>query len=263
MPILIGFGLFLSLIFIKDKKWFKLALGVTLLLIVHWFYSYYGFGNKPISSENQHILFWNIDDRQFLPREAIREKITTYDPEIITFSEIKKLGMTEIKYLKEQFPQYEFRILRGYMLVAVKGKIDTVKYTKLKTVSKFNLVKATIAGKKRTLLIADIGVVRRYYNRWQDLEIILQEGLEHKADMIYGDFNTPYESYHFNAFKENYRSFHGVSEGFAATWPIGLPLFELDQIWATPSITPVSLKKFFYKEFSNHDMLIGSFKFTE
>jgi len=263
MPILIGFGLFISLILLKDKKWFKLALGVTLLLIAHWLYSYYGFKTKPVSSENQHILFWNIDNRKFLPREAIREKITTYDPEIMTFSEIKKLGMTEIKYLKEQFPQYQFRMLQGYMMLAVKGEIISIEYTKLKTISKFNLAKVIIDGNHRTLLIADIGVVRRYYNRWQDLEIILQHGLENNADMIYGDFNTPYESYHFNAYRESYKSFHDVNEGFAASWPKGLPLFELDQIWATPSITPISLKKFYFKDFSNHDMLIGSFRFSD
>lgn len=261
VPILIGCGLLISLILMHHKKWFRGTFFVTILLICHWFYSYYGFKNTSISQAHQHVLLWNIDDSKFLPRDVIRDKINRYNPEVITLMETRKLAMTDVIYLKEQFPQYNFQTMQGYFLVGIKGDILSHEYTKFDSITKHHLIKAKIKGDIRTLLMVDVGVIR-WKNRWQDLKPILDYSLKNKVDMMIGDFNTPYESMHFDNFREAYQSFHNVSEGFAATWPKGLPLLELDQIWVKSEITPISLKKFFYKDYSNHDMLIGSFEFT-
>ncbi len=260
IPILIGIGLIISLLLITEKKWLKVSVLTTLFLAIHWIFSYYGFANVPVSSDNNHILFWNIDNRKFIPRDVIKEKISTYNPEIIAFLETKNLSLNETEYLSEEFPQYSFKSLEGYFVIGIKGDIEFIEYTKLKTITRYNLLKVKINNQIKTILIVDIGVIR-HYNRWQDLENILDYGLRNKVDLIVGDFNTPYESMHFKGFKNHYKSFHDVSEGFTATWPKGIPLLELDQIWVDQNIEAISLKKFFYKEFSNHDMLIGSFKF--
>lgn len=262
IPFLIGISLVLSVILYTYKKVFKLVFTVTILLIAHWFYNYYGFKKIPVNKQNNHILLWNIDNSQFLITDIISNKTKVYDPEIMVFLEASKLSMEELKHLKEQFPDYHFRVLQGYMLLASKGDIKHLEYTKLETISKYHLLDININDKVKRILLTDIAVFKSR-NRWQDLKVVLNYAMKHKVDMIVGDFNTPYESLHFDDFKDYYQSFHDVSEGFAATWPKGLPLLELDQIWTTPEIDPVSLKKFYYKEFSNHDMLIGSFKFND
>lgn len=262
VPVLIGIGLILSLILIHHKKWFWSTLTLTLLLIIHWFIGYYGFKEVPVSASNNHILFWNIDDSKFLPREVLHDKISTYDPDIIAFLETRKLSLTDIKFLKEQFPQYSFNLLQGYALFASKDQIEMVEYQKIDNITRYNLVKVKIDDELRTILLVDIGVTPKF-DRWQDLDGILDYSLGNKVDLVVGDFNTPLESVHFDGFKDHYTSFHHVSEGFAATWPKGLPLLELDQIWVTPVIKPISLKKFYLKGYSNHDMLIGSFKLQD
>lgn len=260
VPILISIGLVLSIILYRDKKVYKLVLTITILLICHWIYSYYGFKEVTINKGDTSIVLWNIDNSESLPLDNIDQKIKTYSPEIMAFLEAKNIGTNKLKYLKKKYPDYTFTVLQGYMLLATKGNAKHIEYTKLKTISKYHLLETSIKGKIKRILLTDIAVFKSR-NRWQDLKTVLNYALEHKADIILGDFNTPYESMHFNGFKDNYQSFHDVSEGFAATWPKGLPLLELDQIWVTPEIEPISLKKFYLKEYSNHDMLIGSFKF--
>ncbi|NND11110.1 MAG: endonuclease/exonuclease/phosphatase family protein [Flavobacteriaceae bacterium] len=262
MPVLIGLGLFISMLLIPERTWFRSTLIVTLLLAAHWLFSYYGFHRVEIDKDNNHILLWNIDNRKFLPREELKEQIDLFEPDIMAFLETRKLSMTELKYLKEQFPQYQFNIVQGYFLIATKDNIELIDYQKFE-ITKFHTFKASIVGKNKTLMIADVGVKGGYFNQWQDIEKIHAEALKNKVDMVFGDFNTPYESYHFNDFKKDYQSFHDVSEGFTATWPKGLPLLELDQIWVDEDIEPITLKKFYFKDYSNHDMLIGSFNFND
>lgn len=263
IPFLIGIGLVISILVHKHRKVFRFMFITTLLLIAHWFHAYYGFNNVPVSQENNHILLWNIDKSKFLPREELKRKIALFDPDFLVFLETRKLALTEVKYLKEQFPQYNFRTLQGYMMVASKGSIESTIFKRLESKTKCNILKTRIEGKSITLLVPDIIVTEGYRNGREDLKGILELALENDADIVSGDFNTPYESIHFEGFKKTYQSFHDVSEGFTATWPKGLPLLELDQIWVSRQLRPISLKKFYFKDYSNHDMLIGSFEFTD
>ncbi|MEO7318247.1 MAG: endonuclease/exonuclease/phosphatase family protein [Chthoniobacteraceae bacterium] len=53
--------------------------------------------------------------------------------------------------------------------------------------------------------------------------------------VIAGDFNTPYESTHFDAWRTEFReAFDSAGHGFAETWPTFLPLLRIDQCWLGP-----------------------------
>ncbi|MGB6269558.1 MAG: endonuclease/exonuclease/phosphatase family protein, partial [Olleya sp.] len=77
-------------------------------------------------------------------------------------------------------------------------------------------------------------------------------------DVVVGDFNTPYNSVHFDSYKNNLKSFHQFSRGTTATWAYGFPLLELDHIWLNQKLTPIQLKKFQYK-ISDHQLLIAKY----
>ena len=53
--------------------------------------------------------------------------------------------------------------------------------------------------------------------------------------VIAGDFNTPYESTHFDPWRPNFReAFASAGHGFAETWPSPCPVLRLDQCWLGP-----------------------------
>ena len=53
--------------------------------------------------------------------------------------------------------------------------------------------------------------------------------------VIAGDFNTPHESVHFDAWRGNFReAFDSAGHGFAETWPTFLPQLRIDQCWLGP-----------------------------
>lgn len=53
--------------------------------------------------------------------------------------------------------------------------------------------------------------------------------------VIAGDFNTPRESIHFDAWRTNFReAFDSAGHGFAETWPTFLPLLRIDHCWLGP-----------------------------
>jgi hypothetical protein len=79
--------------------------------------------------------------------------------------------------------------------------------------------------------------------------------------MVVGDFNIPFESIHFKDFKNNFISFHSFNNGFTATWPLGIPLLELDHFWVSKKHQPVRLYKKYYKA-SDHALLISEFTFN-
>ena len=53
--------------------------------------------------------------------------------------------------------------------------------------------------------------------------------------VIAGDFNTPFESTHFDAWRGDFReAFTSAGRGLADTWPTFFPLLRLDQCWLGP-----------------------------
>jgi endonuclease/exonuclease/phosphatase (EEP) superfamily protein YafD len=50
--------------------------------------------------------------------------------------------------------------------------------------------------------------------------------------LVMGDFNTPWESVHFDPFRATmHHAFDRAGSGLSPTWPLPLPLLELDHVW--------------------------------
>ena len=53
--------------------------------------------------------------------------------------------------------------------------------------------------------------------------------------VIVGDFNTPRDSVHFDAWRRDFReAFETAGHGFAETWPVPCPLLRIDHCWLAP-----------------------------
>ncbi len=237
-------------------------MGLIFLLIgmaIYFFMHNFGMAKKESSqADNSHILFWNVAQSQPLPTDIIIKHINANSPEIVALGEAFKVSKSDLDILKASFPGYEFKILYGTMLIAVKGSINDVVYEAEAEVYRLNYITATINKKQIRIVLVDI-YASPLLNKEIPLNIIHDFIEMHEVDVLIGDFNTPYESVFFTEYKTNFNSFHPYSIGMTYTWPIPLPLIEIDQIWLSKRYQPLSLQKFSYKN-SDHKLLIAEYK---
>lgn len=257
--ILILIGLWFCVINRKSKRILIMLVLLCSILTFSWFKNYY-FINKPLlKGMTSSILFWNVAKNKQFPLDIITEKVNVYKPTIIGLVEASHMTDSHKNKLIEKFPDYEFQILKGDMFIGIKGKINDIAYNSLDKSHKFNMINATINKKKISILLVDI-YASPFINKKQPLNIINEYATKHQVEFIIGDFNTPYESVHFKEYFQNFQNFHQYSDGFTATWPYGIPLLELDQIFINKSMQPSSMTKFNYFV-SDHQLLIGKFTY--
>ncbi len=259
IPILLGFGLIL-LIIVRKQKWFRLAiLTCVISLGIHWMQCYY-LTSEKIDSNEEHskVLYWNLAKRDRLPVAYISNQVETHQPEILAFVEAPHTILKNLDSLKLTLPNYDFKILMGAMLVASTGDIEYTKNEFLKDRYKINLLKITTQKSTYNLIITDL-TASIPINKKEPIDFLLQCAKTHNVDLIVGDFNTPFESVHFNAYTNDYYSFHHYNNGFTATWPLGMPLLEIDHIWLSKLHQPKHLYKY-YSKHSDHALLVSEFK---
>ncbi len=259
LPLIILFGLFVTIMNYRHKPLFY-VLSFFLLGISGYFCGHY-FGSEfetTPSKETSHILFWNAAGNQPLPTDILIKHIKTARPEILALVETENISDSDLTILKTACPDYNFQTLEGAMLIAIKGQIIEIIFKEEERLYRSNRIVTTIDDKPVTILIADVSA-SPFRNKEIPLSTIAETAKKHKIDVLVGDFNTPYESVFFKDFKRDYYSFHPFSIGLTSTWPIPIPLIEIDQIWVAKSLQPIKMEKFSY-DVSDHKLLIAEYK---
>lgn len=256
--VIIGTTLFLVILFFRRKKYRYTLLAVSALLIFIWFNNYY-YQTNTINQENtSKILYWNLAKKKQLPVSYILDKTNIYEPEILAFVEAPEKTLKNLGTLKNALPKYNFKILKGAMLVASKGEIKLIKLEYVDDSHKANLIEIKSNSKTIKFILTDL-TANLLVNKKKPMTFISNFAKNEAVDFIAGDFNTPYESIYFNAFKNDFNSFHKYNNGSTATWPLGIPLLELDHIWLSKKHQPIQLHKF-YSKASDHALLIAETK---
>lgn len=257
--VIICFGLVISPLFINEKKRFFGILISVFVLVFYWFNNYH-FNNSYAKTGNEKsLMFWNVAKKPRLPLGILIKNAKKYNPEIIALVEAKDIGIKDSLVLNEALTGYKVKILKGNMLVAVKGDITSVKFENKDYGYKLNYIKAKINGKLISILVTDI-YASPFTSKKADLKRVYDFTNNHTVDIIVGDLNTPFESVHFNQFKSNYSSFHSKNNGITATWPFGIPLLEIDQVWIKDTYKPLSLEKEYIFYASDHALLIAKYQ---
>lgn len=261
LPNIIFLGLSISfiLLFIKPRSYFIWVFTVTFGITVIWLNNSYFFPKTIAIPENAStIIFWNAADRPTIHLDILSENIKALQPEIIALVEAVNASEKDVEQLTKTFPNYEFKVLEDGMFVGVKGHIKSKGHTNQPQDHAINFIEAQLRNKTILIAITDTFQDPKMDKR-KTLGAVLQLATQQDADLIVGDFNTPYESVHFKDYKIDYTSFHDYGQGFSATWPFGIPLLELDQIYVRNRFAPILLQKKYY-DVSDHAMLIGYFE---
>lgn len=259
LPILVFIGSIITILFYKPKAYFIFFICLTIGLTGVWLNNaYIAPKHVAVPEDATSVIFWNAADKATIPLEILLKDIKRIQPDIIALVEAEHATEEDILELSKAFPKYQFRILDGFMMIGVKGHIEDVTYVVEEYNYDINFVKLQLQNGPLVLALIDT-FQSPIMDKRKTLETVLHLISENNSDLIVGDFNTPYESVHFRNFEVDYTSFRKYGQGFSATWPYGIPLLEIDQIYASENLIPILLEKFYY-EVSDHAMLVGYFK---
>ena len=249
--LIIIYGFFLSYLHRKIKSRLSLIIVIQITLLLTWFNNNYFTNNHKISEQDTSIAFWNLAKKKSFPYKIISETIKNRKPNVLMFVEDKSSIPTTA------FKKYTYKRLPDNISILFKGKlIETKSYYKEQSYH-FNTVSIKHNNSITSYLIADI-YASPFTNKTEALEKIINVAKAKDIDFIVGDFNTPFESIHFEKFNNHYNSFRLKSNGFTSTWYYGFPLLELDQIWINKKYKALLLEKNQHLN-SDHKILIGSF----
>ncbi len=195
--------------------------------------SYFQNGNSNVSGETFRVAFWNPGRLAQFQQKVFANEVRRFDADVVALVES---GIHhEVKRLKcqNELPDYEIAYFGHGIGALVRGHILSHEFVPLDERGWCCLVEFEVDGRQATLAIVDIesnpamdrtgplGAVVEIMNNYRDRPIILA-----------GDFNTPAESVHFRQLRSEHTSaFESTGTGFAATWPVPLPVLSLDQIW--------------------------------
>lgn len=257
-PLVLAFGYFINLLFYKTKKVLVFLALLNIGLTIYFFAHYFGSIHKPLDGKIHTALFWNVAQNQPLPTGTLIKNIKSTNSDIVALVEAVNVSNEDLDILSNALPEYQFRPLYGTMLVGVRGHIETIKFKAKNSVYKLNHITALIDGEKKNIVIIDINAVPMI-DKAISIGYIDSYLQKHRADIILGDFNTPYESIFLDAFKSDYKSLHPYSIGMTSTWPLPFPVIEIDQIWLERSYQPIQLKKYAFPE-SDHKLLVAFYQ---
>lgn len=255
--LIILLGCFVLFFFRKSRIVFITLIIVQFILGYHWLNNYYFIQITKTPIQTDSVLFWNVAKKQQLFTQPIINNTLNYNSSIIALVEATNINKQDLNSLETSLPNYYFTKLKGDMFFGVKGSIDSVTYKYAEKRYKFNHIKTTIRNEQIGILVVDI-YASPFINKKQPLIEVLNYARTKNIDIIVGDFNTPYESIHFNKYKAFYSSFHSYGNGFSATWPHNIPLLELDQVWIKTPLKPFNLKAHKY-DVSDHKLLIAEY----
>lgn len=126
---------------------------------------------------------------------------------------------------------------RGLTIV-VRGSVGETEDGRLGKYGIYQSAQVTVDGQSFRVIVVDLISIPFLSRRPAIVE--LRKVADRYIDeplLIMGDFNTPYDSVHFDLLSTDFaHAFREHGNGYAATWPLPLPLMELDHLWFNDKI---------------------------
>lgn len=183
-------------------------------------------------------VLWNVQHGrrgwEVQAREARR-----HDPDLVVLIEGPE-EPEEIALWRRVFPEHAVLDLPGATLVLVRGSARRVLHwpEAPEEPDDAPVAEVEVRDVRVRLVLADVpSHPLRRRGPWLSRIVRRVERAGDPHVLVLGDFNTPRDSAQFDAWRGPLRSaFEAAGEGYAATWPVPLPVLTLDQVWAGPGI---------------------------
>ncbi len=208
------------------------------------------------------LLFWNVARKPNLAPAA--NYIRKIDADIVGVVEVVGSGPYWKAFWQKQLPEYDVTILGGGMYLLTKGTSGETIPHALTMDSHCRELTITLGKQTLTCIVADIesSIYKLRDIPLTKLKDVMDTPRQHPL-IVMGDFNTPTDSLYLKSYRENFRSlFEEVGNGYAATWPVFLPVLTLDQIWVDQRVQPVSCEHGFSTA-SDHRPVIATIRLKD
>jgi endonuclease/exonuclease/phosphatase family metal-dependent hydrolase len=183
------------------------------------------------------VMFWNVSSGR-LGWDRMVATLKSQSPDVIGLVEIDNSDSEALVRWRESFPGYELTETRGGMLLLSKSKIVSDTYGSLGKGGRYKQVTIETETGVLHVFIVDIDSDPLMPRR-ELLEKLAEitSALGNQPTLVMGDFNTPGDSLHFDALRRTFdNAFESHGNGYSPTWPIPVPVLQLDHIWINRQI---------------------------
>jgi len=252
-PCLMAVALFLTVISKRLQR--MVAVMVMIGLTLWWVITSWSWEPVPdeagASKDEVTLLYWNLCRPHKLDQHAV-DLVRELQPHIVAFVEPGK----EISPL---LPSYE-ALLPGYSVAWMPRGILWMtrvpsRYRergKLDGMGAYARFEVNGLGPTFPVVVADV-TPNFFHSREQQLKEVLAQSQNRRNAILAGDFNTPLESIFFDAYRSRFaNALEAGSKGFRETWPFGLPLLSIDQVWVGSDWKVIEARKIWWLTGSDH-----------
>jgi endonuclease/exonuclease/phosphatase (EEP) superfamily protein YafD len=188
------------------------------------------------------VLFWNVARRRDL--SSVTRYIHAEQPDLVAFVEATGDPLERRTLFQKELPEYDVTIMGNGMFVLAKGTSGETQFRELDAGSQTRQLRVTIRDRAYEVFVVDI-TASVWRPRGRALRVLsdMAEELSQARVILLGDFNTPPDSVHFAALRTGHRLlWESAGAGYAPTWPIPMPVLQLDQVWVNDRLAPVSCR---------------------
>ncbi len=198
--------------------------------------------HEPLhAAHSLRIVCWNVARGGGGWNDGIARTIRREQPDIVGLIEAGGDPEQRQRFCDAHFPDYEAVLLPRGLLCLVRGTAGQGRMLPLSTGGRAGQVSVRIDGQELTVLLVDIDSHPHRF-RAAPLAALAKfaEKLSDRPVVILGDFNTPSDSVLLEPLRRQHtETFNATGWGYAATWPVPLPVLSLDQVWTNGRLRPL------------------------
>jgi endonuclease/exonuclease/phosphatase (EEP) superfamily protein YafD len=237
-PVVVWFGL-TGCVFFRPQlarlRWGLLV--VVLVQLGFWLHGSLSMTQPEVTKTRPvRFMFWNVC-RGLMGYENVAKEINASDAHLVAMVEVTHQAQ-DVRFWQKHCPGYQAYRLGSGMIVLVNGQVLDWDHGSVSGVTRYRILDLEVDKFQFTLMLMDVKadpfVVRR-----PAMERMKEIAIEHRDQpfLVAGDFNTPPESVYFDDVRsELSKAFEVCGEGYRETWPVILPILDLDQVWGNRNI---------------------------
>lgn len=235
LPICALIGLITAAIWRRRLRWHALASFLcSLLLLICLALTTFEHNPHRTNESSIRILFWNVL-KGHLGWEGIADVIAELDADIIVLVEITPKTETTRAFWSSRFPEHHVVAVDRSMILLSRFPISDDQMDGLEEMGNVRTYALDVPSGTIDLVHADLKS-KPLQSRRPAMEKLISNLAEmnERPTLLMGDFNTPSSSVLFDPLRANFsNAFDAAGHGFNVTWPVPVPIMDLDQVWAS------------------------------
>lgn len=236
-PILTAAALFPAILWARRRRW-PIAAGFLFVALVcgaAWVRNAFHF-HKPTGTATIRVAYWNTC-RPGSELPAALDLINSIHADIFGLAETnsKVRNIHPRPEWATGQPGKQILHLRRHMLLATPQPTTQLHDGLLNDRGQYALTQTELHGRKILILMADFDAIIAWSRKPAfDRLIQLIDAIGDQPLIVMGDFNTPLDSTFFAPLRARLRhTFETAGSGYAKTWPMPLPVLDIDHIWVS------------------------------